>query len=164
MDRLEDEFDVIRAQGVDIDSGVELDPTRPAVRLEPRDPEAGPLAIGFTGFPGLIVGLGHWLVEPIPVCGCDACDETAEEERGRLDELVHALVHGRFRERLRVPPLVGFEEMEVDGVVGAAWYEYEIPSESSKSRLSRARAKSLIEAAGGKSSFRYAPWPRRQPT
>jgi hypothetical protein len=159
LDRLEEEFDVTRAEEIGLDIEIDWDAARPAVQLAPRDPEAGTLAVGFTRFPGLIVRLGRWLVEPIPICGCDACDETAEEGRGRLGQLVDALVNGRFRERMRVPPLADLEE--VDRVLGGAWYEYEIPNESSESRVSRARARSLIEAADGKSSFRYAPWPPR---
>jgi hypothetical protein len=101
LTQLESKFDVMRMEGVDIDAGVEW--VRPTVQLTPQTAEAGELAIGFTNFPGLIIRLGHWMVEPIPLCGCDACDETAEEGGARLGQLVSTLGQGRFHERIRVP-------------------------------------------------------------
>jgi uncharacterized protein DUF6226 len=44
---------------------------------------------------GLLVRLGHWVVEPGPGCGCDACDETAEQEQARLESMVADLTTGR---------------------------------------------------------------------
>jgi hypothetical protein len=70
------------------------------VRLGPRSPDAAPLTVAFTSFPGLVVRFGHWVVRPFPWCGCDAC---AEEPDHLVDELtagVAALVAGRFTERL----------------------------------------------------------------
>jgi Family of unknown function (DUF6226) len=149
LHRPEAQFDVTRVEGVDIDRGREWDATRPTVLLTPRAPEAGKLAIGFTTFPGLVVRLGHWLVEPIPVCGCDACDETAEEGGARLGQLVDALVRGTIQERIHVP------------LLGDAWFEYAMPSEDSRSRMPRERARSWIQDADGRTWFDYAPWSPR---
>ena len=57
-----------------------------------------PITLSFTTFPGLSVRLGRWYTDSFPTCGCDACDETSEGERKRLENLVEALTAGRFRE------------------------------------------------------------------
>jgi hypothetical protein len=54
------------------------------VRLIPRTPAAGPLAIAFTDFPGLMVRLGRWWAEALPACGCDECGEDPAELIGVL--------------------------------------------------------------------------------
>ena len=50
--------------------------TGEVVRLAPT--RGVPLAFLFTDFPGVLIRLGEWGVEPFPVCGCDACDEKPE--------------------------------------------------------------------------------------
>jgi hypothetical protein len=149
LDRLEAQFDVTQVEGVDIDRELEWDSARPTVQLTPRAPEAGKLAIGFTPFPGLVVRLGHWLVEPIPVCGCDACDETAEEGGARLGQLVNALRSGHHPGAHTRP----CPRRRLVRVCDA--------SEDSRSRMPRERARALIEAADGRSWFDYAPWSPR---
>jgi Family of unknown function (DUF6226) len=72
-------------------TGTRLD--RRCVSLLAR-PRGGSLTIVFTSFPGLLVRLGHWVVEPVPVCGCEACDETAEQEQARLESMVADLNDG----------------------------------------------------------------------
>jgi hypothetical protein len=103
---LERDFDVVREEGHGLDPELvertRVDAARPTVRLVPDAADAGSLTIAFTSFPGLMVRLGTWLVEAIPVCGCDACDETAEEGQDRLERLIGALTSGRFSESIEL--------------------------------------------------------------
>ena len=76
LDRLEREFAVERSEVHDADD--ELARIRLAgtpVRLVPHDPQAAPILVAFTDFPGLHLRFGSWRTEPFPNCGCDACDE-----------------------------------------------------------------------------------------
>jgi hypothetical protein len=149
LDRLESLFEVTREEGYGLDARLEREATRPTVRLIPRDPEAGELAVGFTKFPGIILRLGHWFVEPIPTCGCDACDETAEEGEKELNRVVSALTSGTLHERIRLP------------TVGDARHYTATTDQRGWGVVPRAQAQAWIEAAGGKSRFDYAPWPLR---
>ncbi len=67
-------------------------------RLSPNDPDAAPLTFGFTTYPGIFLhaGLLHDFVYPI--CGCDACDETAAGQADQLEWHVLAVVAGHYRE------------------------------------------------------------------
>ena len=80
---------------------------RPPITLIPAAPDAAPLGIAFTRFPGVIVRYGRWHAAPFPSCGCDACNENASEEAVRLDLLVRRVVAGQFMEELRMPLLFG---------------------------------------------------------
>ncbi|WP_210505401.1 DUF6226 family protein [Naasia sp. SYSU D00057] len=72
-----------------------------AVRLTPADPDAAPLVVVFTSFPGVIVRAGLLHDFPFPICGCDACDERWDDQAGQLEAQVFAVVEGRYRERVR---------------------------------------------------------------
>jgi hypothetical protein len=52
-------------------AGIEPGALVRTVRLFPRCPAARPLAIAFIDFPGVVLRLGRWFVEPLPGCGCD---------------------------------------------------------------------------------------------
>jgi hypothetical protein len=67
-------------------------------RVTPADPAAAPLTFAFTGFPAVIVhaGLLHDFVYPI--CGCDACDDTADGQVEMLEQHVLAVAAGNYRE------------------------------------------------------------------
>jgi hypothetical protein len=146
---LETEFDVSREEGQGLDPELQVDDTAiPTVRLVPHSADAGPLTVAFTSFPGLMVRLGHWFVEPVPVCGCDACDETAEEGQRRVEGLIAALTAGRVSESIKAWPWA-------DG-----WLTTEMPSSRGERRISRLEAEALIARAGGKRRFEYGPWPR----
>lgn len=67
-------------------------PIGEVIRLRPR--EGAPLAVMFTEFPGVIVRVGHWCIEPFPGCGCDDCDESPENVVERLSDLVGWAVEG----------------------------------------------------------------------
>jgi len=73
-----------------------------AARLTPRDPLAAPLTFVFTSYPGVLVHAGALHDFPFPICGCDACDETAETEASRLEELVLSVAAGGYGERYPV--------------------------------------------------------------
>lgn len=62
--------------------------------------EGAPTSITITGFPGVAIRFGEWGAEGFPTCGCDACDEQPESEIERMDELVNAVVGGRYEEEL----------------------------------------------------------------
>jgi Family of unknown function (DUF6226) len=91
-----------REEGYDLDDELGRYAAKPTVRLAPRSTDGGLLTIVFTSFPGLLVRLGNWVVEPVPVCGCDACDETAEQEQARLESMVGDLTTGRLIESIRL--------------------------------------------------------------
>ena len=157
--RLERDFDVERTEGYGLDAELERErePARPHVRLNPRDPEAAPIAVVFSNFPGLNVRFGRWFTEPFPSCGCDACDESAESEIERLNEMVENVVAGRFCEAIR-RPLISFR--------GTGWRETKIWSSvgrrTSRSRVDGLRAR---EMSGGhrRLDLDWKPWRRRRP-
>jgi hypothetical protein len=149
LGRLEATFDVEREEGYDLDDELGRYAAKPTVRLAPRSADGGSLTIVSTSFPGLLVRLGHWVVEPVPVCGCDACDETAEQEQARLESMVGDLTTGRLTESIRLR------------LWGDGWLVRGAPDPHEVSRIGRARARALIARAGGRRRFDYRPWPRR---
>ena len=99
---LETRFDVESVEGYGLDEELERfsrQPVeRPAVTLKPIHPESAPITVVFTDFPGLHIRLGRWFTDSFPSCGCDACDESAEDESERLTELMDSVTSGGFRE------------------------------------------------------------------
>lgn len=154
LEQLEAAFKIERFEGYGLDSELEVgDLARPSVRLVPQDPKAAPLVIAFTTFPGLKVRVGRWRTDAFPQCGCDACDETADDEATRLAELVDALTAGRFREGVSLL------------LAGDGWQEseYWLPSGhrySSRSLVERGLAREML-ARSESSSIEWGPWPRR---
>ena len=55
-----------------------------------------------TGYPGVVVHAGVLHDFPFPVCGCDACDETAETTADRMEMLVLTVAAGGYTERYPV--------------------------------------------------------------
>jgi hypothetical protein len=85
-------------------AGLRSRPTvRPTVWLTPSNGNGAPVTVAFHDFPGLAVRFGHWAVEHFPDCGCDGCAETAIEEWWKLNELLTAVVTGRFQETVVIP-------------------------------------------------------------
>jgi hypothetical protein len=72
-----------------------------AVEVVPRSADGAPLALGWTGFPGVGVRAGALSLWPVPVCGCDACDESLESAVDELESVVLAVPDGRFGESLQ---------------------------------------------------------------
>ncbi len=102
LDALEARFDVERVEGHGLDEELESrsrDPAaRPGIALKPIGPEAAPVTVIFTEFPGLAIRFGRWYTDFFPGCGCDACDESAKGESERLTELMDSVTSGGFRE------------------------------------------------------------------
>ena len=73
-----------------------------AVRVTPRRSGAAPLTFVLTGYPGVVVHAGVLHDFPFPVCGCDACDETAETTADRMERLVLSVAAGGYAERYPV--------------------------------------------------------------
>jgi hypothetical protein len=121
------------------------------VRLIPRTPAAGPLAVAFTEFPGLTVRLGRWWAEALPGCGCDACDEDPAGLAELLRSQTTALVEGGLWERVRRG-------------VGGSWFETRlIGVDFSGRREGQLTARDAREArrSGFAAAVQWAPWPRR---
>ncbi len=160
LDRLEREFAVERLDGHDADDELgRKSLARPTIRLVPHDPQAAPILVAFSEFPGLHVRFGSWRTESFPHCGCDACDETADGSIGKMTEMAEAVVSGGFRETMRVPPLLGggWRESEFRFNDGHGGFS------RSRSRVSRSRA---LEMTGGEPhlTLEWKPWLRRKTT
>ena len=160
LDRLEREFAVERLEGHDADEELGRGSlARPSIRLVPHDPQAAPIVVAFTEFPGLRLRFASWRTEPFPDCGCDACDETADVSIEEMTRMVEAVVSGRFREAMRVPPLLG------DG-----WQESEFRFDDGHGGFSRSRGRvprsRALEMTGGERdvTLEWKPWPRRNAT
>ena len=97
---LETDFNVQREEGYGLDEELEqgLRLEHPSVRLMLADPEAAPLAVAFSDFPGLHLRFGRWWKELLPACGCDACDDSGEELAEKLTRLIEGITAGRFWE------------------------------------------------------------------
>ena len=149
LDDLQRRFDVTAH------ASSELDPNKtgqaPVTTLVPSDPDSSPLSVTFTAFPGLVLSLGHTMREPIPECGCDACDETVEDCAELLDEIVEAVINGSFGERI---------VRDHDGVWHETWRSTEVGSRSNRSLLSAAAAQKLSGTLGS-DDVRWAPWPKK---
>ena len=154
LDRLEREFAVERFEGDEADDELGwASLARPSIRLVPQDPQAAPIAVAFTEFPGLHLRFGSWRTEAFPACGCDACDETPDDLIEKMTSMVEAVVSGRFRESIRVPLLWG------DG-----WQESAFRFTGHGGfRVSRSRA---LAMTGGERhvTLEWKPWSRRNAT
>ena len=156
LDRLEREFAVKRFVGCVSDAEMEkASNARPAVRLVPDDPESAPIAVAFTDFPGLSIKFGHWCRKWLPICGCDACDETADEVIEEMTWLVDSVVSGGFREVVRISRLAGDGRHVTEFRNGGR-------RSSSYGNVERSRA---LEMTGGESNvtLNWKPWPPRNP-
>jgi hypothetical protein len=155
LHRLEFEFQVDRVEGYGLDPYLE---TRfsavalPTVKLTPQNIDGAPVAISFSAFPGLHARFGRWSTRAFPACGCDACDETAEEEAKSLNWIITNIIEGRFKEEIWIPGS------------GSAWKRTEFwspdgASESSNSALDRDEAHQLTKEQP--STCQWAPWSKR---
>ena len=157
LGRLEREFAVERFEGYDADEKLASESrARPPIKLTPNDPEAAPIVVAFSDFPGLHLRFGRWRTESLPHCGCDACDETADEAIEEMTQMVEAVVSGGFREAIRVPMLLGHGWNETEFRFGKGGFS------ASRGRVRRSRA---LEMTGGKRSvtLNWEPWPPRNP-
>lgn len=74
------------------------DGSETVVRLQPV--RGAPLTFMVTDFPGVMVRVGEWGIHALPVCGCDACNESPKEVVERLNDLVDAAIEGTYEEQL----------------------------------------------------------------
>jgi hypothetical protein len=121
------------------------------VRLIPRTPAAGPLAVAFTDYPGLMVRLGRWWAEVLPACGCETCAEEPADLVAVLRAQVGALIEGGLWERVRRG-------------VGGSWFETRlIGVELSGRREGPLTSRDARDARRGgfAAAVQWAPWPRR---
>jgi hypothetical protein len=153
--RLEASYDIRRSEDFELVPGImqPYDHARPPVTLTPVLPEAAPIAIAFTTFPGVSVRFGRWHAQSFPSCGCDACAEDATGEAERLDAIIAKVVAGKLFEELRIPffgnaRLVhGFRDSRPS----------EAPAEGGWTTISRTVARAL--AARGPRRIQWEPWP-----
>lgn len=126
------------------------------VRLTPGNSAAAPLTIAFTADPRVVIQAGALVVEPFPVCGCDACDDRWESAADRLEETVFAVVGGGLTEsvgglrRRTFSFVLIHEHVGSSGMIG--------PGGFSTERLRAAR--STLRSLGGS----WAPWSPRPPS
>ena len=121
------------------------------VRLIPRTPAAGPLAVAFTDFPGLMVRLGRWWAEALPACGCEECGEDPAELSAALRAQVDALIEGGLWERVRRG-------------VGGSWFETRLIGVGLSARREgplTSRDARDARRCGFAAPVQWAPWPFR---
>ncbi|HET6529635.1 MAG TPA: DUF6226 family protein [Actinoplanes sp.] len=123
------------------------------VHLIPHAPDAAPLAVAFTGFPGLTLRLGRWYEEALPNCGCDACDEQPDELIADLRRQVSALIEGGLWERVRRGVTGSWSEARLIGTDITAGCS--APLDPRDARAAR--------RDGFAAAVQWAPWPRRSP-
>ncbi len=154
LSRLETEYDVVREEGYGLDPQLErMAVTRPTIKLTPRKDGAAPIVAAFIYYDhaGIHIRFGRHYREPFPDCGCDTCDETAEDAFERFEKSVEAVAAGRFREWFRLQP-------DGSGRVGREFWGYD----HRRSGETRVEPVSVTRFAGGKGHvLEWQPWPRR---
>ncbi|MGO4191148.1 DUF6226 family protein [Arthrobacter sp. YAF17] len=126
-----------------------------SVKVTPRRSGAAPLTFVLTGYPGVAVHAGVLHDFPFPVCGCDACDETAETTADRLELLVLSVAAGGYRERYPVGRK-RWSEYALNAFDGSGSESGQgEPVPAAAARLHDAEIR-LREVAGG-----WSPWPLR---
>ena len=143
---LERRFDVRRREGLDVDAALaaRAPGTFRIVHIEPRSPRAAAITVAWTAFPGVVLRLGAMHTEPLPTCGCDACDEDPAHLTEELHAIVDAVTAGRFREWTD-GSRVGFEFERADGRHRAGW-----------------QLKVAVAGDRGMTDVTWAPWPPRR--
>jgi len=144
-----------------VDRRESKEPTGPApgaevvrtVRLMPRSPAAGPLSIAFTDFPGIVLRLGRWFIEPSPDCGCDDCAEDPGELVMSLRAQVLAHVEGGLWERVRRGVTGSWLETRLIGTGVSATRQ--APIDPAEARAARRE--------GFAAAVQWDPWTRRAP-
>ena len=152
--KLEAEYDVVRLDHFGLDPELErAAATKPTVRLTPRRDESAPITASFIHYEhvGVYVRCGRFHTEPFPDCGCDACDEEAEDAFDAFRKLIEAVVAGQFREWFRL-------QLDGSGRVGRRFWS----DGYRRSGESRVEPGSVHRFAGGRTQvLEWAPWPRR---
>lgn len=125
-----------------------------AVSVTPADNKAAPLTLVFTDLPGIVLMAGAFLVEPLPACGCDACDDSAASVADDLEWMVFAVVEGGLTEKVTRGPRasIGHRLERSDGWRGG---EGRAGTQTTRGELSDGRTR-LAQIGGA-----WAAWPRR---
>jgi hypothetical protein len=101
LGQLEQEYVVARQESDPLAEPLGRIEVSQIVELVPASAASAPLLVAYTAFPGLVLRFGHASTALFPACGCDACNESAEQEASRLEQVVGGVVEGRFREVIR---------------------------------------------------------------
>ena len=151
LSELEAKYDVVRDECYGLDPDLERTAaTKPTVRLTPTADGAAPIVVAFTQHehPGIHVRFGRYHTEPFPDCGCDACDETAEDAFESFRRVIAAVVSGQFLEWFRLEP-------DGSGRVGREFWSAGLHGSGS----SRIEPDSVNRFAGGKDHvLEWLPW------
>jgi hypothetical protein len=150
LDELERRYAVTRATSTEPD--VHGSDPAPVVRLVPADPAAAALTMVFGAYPGLLIRMGCNSGGHLPVCGCDACDETVEQCTDQLRHLLAALTAGTFGERL----------VRDHGWWHERWYQTPSGRSSGRTRIDGQQRRAL-KGTLPRGELRWAPWPERAP-
>ncbi len=121
------------------------------VRIIPRTPAAAPLAVAFTGFPGVVLRLGRWYEETLPACGCDACDEQPGDLVTDMRTQIEALIEGGLWERVRRGVTGSYAETRL---VGPSFH-------AGRETLLDPREARAARRGGFAAPVQWAPWPKR---
>jgi len=146
LDDLARRYRVSREEFTDDDGNGDL--PAPGILLTPTDPAAAPLAVVFTAFPGLIGRMGAGCGFILPMCGCDACDETVDDCAERLHARLDALVAGTFGARL----------VSSGGWWHEAWYRTSDGASESGRVLVAGDELASLRSVMPTGELRYAPW------
>ncbi|MBP1136320.1 hypothetical protein JOE31_002552 [Arthrobacter sp. PvP023] len=126
-----------------------------AIRVTPRRSGAAALTFVLTGYPGVLIRAGLLHDFPFPVCGCDACDDTAETVADRMEMLVLGVAAGGYSERYPVGSR-RWSEYALTAVDGSGSESGSgEPGTVDAVRLQEAEVR-LRQVAGG-----WRPWPLR---
>lgn len=127
-------------------------------RLTPTNPRSAPVTVVFTDLPGIVLMAGALLEEPLPGCGCDACDDSAEAVANDLEWMVFAVVEGGLSERVTRGPRTWVSH-RLERSDGYRCGEGLAVADSTRKGLADARAR-LAPLEGG----RWEPWGPREET
>jgi len=144
LDRLVEDYDVVRTDDVGVDADGEPKST---VTLTPSRPDAAALRVTFTGFPAVLLKCGRWSEESYPHCGCDACDEQPDDLLDELITKIEAVVMGGFSEEL-----TSGEER---------WLRTSIRTLRERGTSAEQIEPPQYELYGAPRRYDWQPWPRR---
>jgi hypothetical protein len=100
-----------------------------AIRVVPDDPSSATLTFVLTRFPGVVIHAGSLHDFRFPGCGCDACDDNAENVADELEWTVRTVVSGGYSERIDPWP--------------GRWLEYRLAEPDARMHSGRTRTNAL---------------------
>ena len=156
LSQLRNDYDAIERNTFEMVPGImrRVDHARPPVTLTPVITGAASISVAFTSFPGLIVRCGRFFSTPLPVCACDACGASADDEARRFQGTMANVVSGNFREDIELP---FFGSAQVRWRLGSIHSPYGL----SGGGMSLPRASARALRSEGLKRVEWIPWPRR---